>query len=304
MSFAASAKTEICRNRAFIAHHRAALLYGLLFFGRGYSCDAISIYTENSQVGRLFSRLLYEVVEIRATVTMQEHSLRGVPGYRITVDDSGDVARIRQVFGDKAGNIDVKILDFTYEESLHGVLSGVYLACGNMTDPAKSYQLEFSPQEEELARFLSGLLQQAGIGAKVTRRRGQPVVYTKDSEQIEEFLTMAGAVQSALELMNVKIYKDVRNNVNRVTNCETANIEKTVAASAAQREDIAFILEARGLGYIPEPLRELAQLRLAHPEMSLSELGNSLAKPLSRSGVNHRLKKLTELARQLQKEAQ
>lgn len=303
MSFAATVKDEICRNRAFIHHHREPLLYGVTAFGRDYKRKGFTLYTENNLVARLMAKLLYEVVNIQATVTIQEHSLRGIPYYLVTVDDSDDGWRVQQTM-DKFKEKIVMPSSFTDDTVWHGVLSGAFLVCGNMTNPVKSYHLEFTPHEEFLASDLWGILHQVGITAKRTVRRGQQVLYSKDSEQMEEFLTMVGASKSALDLMNIKIYKDVRNNVNRVTNCETANIEKTITAAAAQNEDILYILNKRGLAYLPVQLQELAQLRLAHPEMSLSELGNALSKPLSRSGVNHRLRKISDLARELEKEAQ
>jgi len=112
-------------------------------------------------------------------------------------------------------------------------------------------------------------------------------------------MTYMGATNCSLQLMNVKIYKDVRNKVNRVTNCETANIEKTVAAAAAQLEDINYIFDTRGIDFLSDDLRELAELRADNPEMSLRELGEALSTPLTRSGVNHRLKRLSKIADEL-----
>ena len=109
-----------------------------------------------------------------------------------------------------------------------------------------------------------------------------------------------GAVHSSLELMNIKIYKELRNKANRITNCETANIEKTVVAASAQAQDIQYIIQKRGLDFLPEELQEIAKLRLNHPDLSLRELGELLNEPISRSGVNHRLKRLSEIARKLQ----
>ena len=127
-------------------------------------------------------------------------------------------------------------------------------------------------------------------------RKGAQLLYLKESEQIEDMLTFMGATKASVHMMEIKIYKELRNKANRVTNCETANIDKTVNAATAQVEQIQWLLECRGWGGLPEELWELAQLRLDHPEMSLRELGEALSTPLSRSGVNHRLKRLTQLA--------
>ena len=125
----------------------------------------------------------------------------------------------------------------------------------------------------------------------------------KESEQIEDFLTLIGAPVSSMKLMEVKVVKTVRNHVNRTTNCETANLNKTVSAAAAQLQDIRYILENAGLSYLDPDLRELAELRLQNPEMSLRELSQTLSAPISRSGVNHRLKRIGEAARRLREKA-
>ena len=173
---------------------------------------------------------------------------------------------------------------------------GAFLACGSVTDPNKEYHLEFSVPSLSLAEGLLSLLQEHGIPIKLASRKGIRLLYLKESEPIEDLLTYMGAVNNSLELMNVKIYKDVRNKVNRVTNCETANIEKTVNAAAGQVEAIRLIEQTLGLDELPEDLREVAGLRLENPDMSLRELCQSLVEPISRSGVNHRLKRLMAIA--------
>ncbi len=151
----------------------------------------------------------------------------------------------------------------------------------------------------KLAGDLSLLLSQVedlGLSPAITNRKGAFVVYLKESECIADLLTLMGAPQSAMELMQVKMLKEVRNNVNRKMNFETANLDKTAAAAARQLIAIEAIMEHMGLEQLPEDLQEIARLRYENPDMSLRELGESLSEPLTRSGVNHRLRRLMELA--------
>lgn len=142
------------------------------------------------------------------------------------------------------------------------LLRGCFLTCSSITDPEKEYHLEFVVLNDRLSDDLLTLMNDIGIHAKATKRKGINIIYLKESENIEDLLTLMGAMKSTLELMNVKIYKDVRNKVNRVTNCETANIGKTVVASSNQIKDIEWIAEHEGLDYLPDELRQVAELRL------------------------------------------
>ncbi len=135
--------------------------------------------------------------------------------------------------------------------------------------------------------------------ARSAVRRGQTIVYIKGSEGIEDTLTFIGAQQCTLELMNVKIYKDVRNKANRIANCDSANIDKVVSAAMKQIEDISLIANNRGLDDLPDELKEIARLRIENPTMSLQEIGESLSEPLSRSGVNHRFKRIAAIAQEI-----
>jgi DNA-binding protein WhiA len=159
--------------------------------------------------------------------------------------------------------------------------------------------MEFTVPEEGLAEQLSTLLGDIGVTAKTVLRRGQHIVYIKGSESIEDTLTFIGAQQCTLELMNVKIYKDVRNKANRIANCDAANIDKVVDAAMKQIEDITYIEKTKGLDYLSDELRELAELRLDNVDMSLKEIGDNLTVPISRSGVNHRFRKIAKIAEDL-----
>jgi DNA-binding protein WhiA len=180
--------------------------------------------------------------------------------------------------------------------SLGVFTAGVFLASGSVNDPEKEYHLEFCSPEEKIAEELISLLGEIGVNAGITVRRGQYIVYIKGSESIEDTLTFINAQQCTLELMNVKIYKDVRNKANRITNCDNANINKVVKASMKQVEDIKLIAEKRGLESLTDELRQVAEIRLESIGLSLQDIGESLEPPISRSGVNHRFKKLAKIA--------
>ena len=172
-------------------------------------------------------------------------------------------------------------------------------AKGTMTNPARDYHMEFACASLEEAQALCSFLEylpELSITPGVTKRKGQYVVYVKGSEQITDLLAFIGANKAAMEFMQVKMVKEVRNYVNRTTNFETANIGKTASAAAGQLEAIRKIQQVRGLASLPEELRELAELRLENPEFSLRELGESLTPPITRSGVNHRMKRLLQIA--------
>ena len=178
-------------------------------------------------------------------------------------------------------------------------MAGVLLACGSVNDPANEYHLVFTVLEEELAEELVNLLKDIGVHAKTMVRRGKYIVYVKGSESIEDTLTFIGAQQCTLELMNVKIFKDVRNKANRIANCDNANIDKVITASLRQTEDIRLIEQTIGIDKLPEELREIAELRLSAADMSLKEIGDALEPPISRSGVNHRFRRIAKIAEEI-----
>lgn len=171
--------------------------------------------------------------------------------------------------------------------------AGIFLACGGVSNPEKEYHLEFFPPSVHLCRELYTVLRAKGIPVK-TRESG--TVYIKDSEGIEDVLALMGAGMSALQVMNAKIRKDIANLANRRTNCDTANIEKTLVAAEKQLAAIYKIRDRGEFDSLPPPLRELAQLRMDNPQATLSELGEMLSSPIGRAGVNRRMQKLKEIA--------
>lgn len=171
-----------------------------------------------------------------------------------------------------------------------------FIYFGSVSDPERFYHMEFVYETEEEAEGILRLLHTYGIDAGIVSRKDRFVVYIKDSEAIAELLNLLGAHESLMRFENIRILKEMREDVQRKVNCETANLQKTVEASVRQTEDIAYIRDHIGFSNLPEPLREIAELRLQRPQATLRELSEALHPPLGRSGVNHRLRKLSLMA--------
>ena len=178
-------------------------------------------------------------------------------------------------------------------------LRGAFLSVGSMSNPEKAYHLEYVCVDTQQAAQLIDILLVYGIHAKTVVRKKYQVVYIKESEEIVELLNVIGAHISLMKLENLRIFKDMRNSINRRVNCETANITKTVKAATKQIADIQYIKEHYGFDNLKDNLRQVAELRLEYPDAALKELGEYLSPPVGKSGVNHRLRKLSELAEKL-----
>jgi hypothetical protein len=175
-------------------------------------------------------------------------------------------------------------------------LRGLFITSGSMHVQKAGYHFELSVGSREKCEELFRLINEQGMNINISHRGSSYFLYSKNSENISDILTFMGAVQSAMEIMNIKIMKEVRSSINRSVNCETANIDRTVRASAKQLDDIKLVLDTLGDDRLPEELREIAKLRLANPDMSLRDLGKLAEPNISRSGVNHRFERLAKLA--------
>ena len=188
---------------------------------------------------------------------------------------------------------------FRDRESKRAFLRGAFIAAGSFTNPQKSYQFELITEHRWQAEELQELLADFGINARIMERRERYVVYLKDGPAIVDTLNVIGAHKALMEFENIRIIKEMRESVNRQVNCETANINKAVAASMKQLEDIEIIEQAIGLDRLDENLREICQVRRDHPDAALSELGDLMTPPLGKSGVNHRFRKLSRIAQEI-----
>ena len=178
-------------------------------------------------------------------------------------------------------------------------IRGAFLAAGSISDPRKAYHMEIVCRTSPQARQLRDVMNTFEAEAKIVERKGHYVVYVKEGSRIVDMLGVMEANVALMNLENVRILKEMRNSVNRKVNCETANIGKTVSAAVRQVEDIQLIEKKIGLSKLPQSLQEIARVRLEHPDMPLKDLGELLTPPVGKSGVNHRLRRISEIAEKL-----
>ncbi|NCC87728.1 MAG: DNA-binding protein WhiA [Clostridia bacterium] len=293
IEFEKSRKEDLINYKDCCTH---AQQYGLLLFCRGFSVSNINMQTENENIAKIYARTIEQI-----TGQVQPIKCSAAGKYSVNVQGEKRRRKILEYFGHTGSEITLRLnrANIADECCYSAFLRGVFLACGTITSPSKDYHLEFVVTHFNLCKDLMKLIEEIDLNSKYVIRKGNHIAYFKDSESIEDILTHMGAVSSSLELMEIKIYKDVRNRVNRKTNFENANLSKTVDAAFMQVRAIELIKKEKGMSYLSDELRELAVLRFENPEMSLRELGQMLSVPLSRSGVNHRLKKITQMADEL-----
>lgn len=291
MSFSSEIKRELCVVRGLSAEEMTAMLYGLFFAGRTVNKKPV-IQTENRE-------LITAAAALCESVFPGEHyeTKRLVKNGSSLYTFSVKSRCVAERFGDFSA-VNAEIVSGNDSDS-SAFLRGVFVSCGSVTDPNKEYHLEIVLPENDRSEALSGFIAEHGMAVKSTVRYKSAVLYFKTSERIEDFLTYIGAGNRALEIMQVKIEKDIRNHANRCVNCDSANLDKTVAASEKSRRDITLIIERDVLDSLPPELRETARLRLDNPESSLAELCALHKSDISRSGLNHRLKKLSKIAEEL-----
>ncbi|MCX7710493.1 MAG: DNA-binding protein WhiA [Clostridia bacterium] len=308
MSFSSSVKNELCRieisEKCCLFSELAAVvrISGIVKY-TGRDEVNVKIVTENAAFARkLFSSIkkLYNIYP--EVVTRRSKKLKKHISYILVLTSSMGLKDILENMGIMQGvngqaeylNFDSRLLKKNCCRKSY--LRGAFLAGGSISDPEKTYHLEIATHKEIIAQELSHQGSRFGLHGKVISRKGNFVSYLKEGENIVDFLNVIGAHTALLDLENVRILKEMRNNVNRIVNCETANLEKTVNASVRQVENILYIRDHIGFERIPENLREVAELRLQYSDANLKELGEMLDPPLGKSGVNHRLRKLDRIA--------
>lgn len=187
------------------------------------------------------------------------------------------------------------------DEMKKTIIRGAFLGAGSVTDPEKTYHLEITFGDTNNAEYVSNLCKSYGIDFKLISNKDRYMLYIKEVEQISNFLACIGANKAVLKLEDIRIFKEMKNNVNRLVNCETANLNKTVNAAILQIEDIKLIKKFNKFEDMPIELKEVAALRLEHPEASLKEIGQMLEEPIGKSGINHRMKRIHDLAEEIRK---
>ena len=192
------------------------------------------------------------------------------------------------------------IEDLETEEEKKALIRGIFLGSGSINDPTKKYHLEILLNDKDVAQYIQNILKSFNIKAKILEMNN--TIYIKEGEEISKFLAFIGAQKAVLKYEEIRVMREIRNNVNRQVNCETANLNKTISASVMQIEAINYLKKVKKYEELPTGLQEIAELRLEYPEMSLKDLGSLLENPLGKSGVNHRLKKIIEIADEAKKE--
>lgn len=304
MTFSQEVKNEICKHSFGCENCRKAMLYGMLYCCKGIKEDSITIYIENRTIVSFFSQNLIDLTSPIVTVKEPELNNKKIHDFfTITIEDKNDIQRIIDMFfGDINDKYSLKEDILEYECCYIWFIRGVFLLSGTIVDPQKEYHLEISVTNEEIADNLLYILKQLDLEFKLTHRAKNHAIYLKESSKIEDTLTVLGAVSSNFKLINSKIEKEMRNNVNRATNCETANISKTVNASLLQIQKIQLIRDTIGFDSLKPELQEVALLRLMNPELSLVELCELSGNTITKSGLNYRLKKLIEIADSIEQE--
>lgn len=272
--------------------------YGMLLCARSFGFEKMVFQTTSEAAAKRCAAKIRSVFDVFAEL----HSGGTVrKNYRVVVAGEGDRKKIMTAFGYTKPSqfYDINQEIIKKDCCIHAFLRGIFLACGQISDPEKDYRIELCTGSENRASDLAAVLEEAGITLKITHRSAQAILYSKDSSVIEDFLTAAGATNSAILVMQSKIYKDMRNKVNRIKNCETANIFKSVDAALEQRTAIELLEKKGKLSSLSPELINAARLRIENPEASLNELCRLSKEPITRSGLNHRFKKLLEIAKEL-----
>lgn len=301
MSFSYDTKVELCKDSLVRNCCARAECYGLLLYCNTFSTREIRIITESlalaQRLPKLFRRafdLSFDILPLAGAGTGAKEK---AGKQTFIINKTEKLQAIFEAFGFTGSRMLAHHLNLGVLEDeccRPSFFRGAFLAGGSVTDPAKRYHLELVTDHYNVSREAYSLLLEMGFEPKEAKRKGNFVNYFKQSSAIEDFLSTIGAPLSAMELMSQKVEKDMRNSINRKVNCDTANVSKTVDASILQIEAIEKISAATGLDSLPDKLRETAAIRLENPELSLNELAEMIS--VTKSCLNHRLRKLVELA--------
>jgi len=273
----------------------------------GINNIGVMLSTENASIARMLFSLLKNCFKINTRVVVKKNRhLKKNNNYSLYIDTDMGSHKILNAAGilqesEKGIKLNYKLPNQLIKKTCcrKAYLRGAFLGGGSISDPEKTYHLELVTNNEDYAEDIKELLNYYELGAKVVARKGNYVVYIKEGEHIVNFLNIIGAHNALMKLENVRIFKEMRNNVNRIVNCETANLDKTLNAALRQLENIEYIKNTIGLDKLPAGLAEIAELRLEYKEASLKELGEMMNPAIGKSGVNHRLRKLDQIAENL-----
>ena len=292
MSFSSEIKEELVKNYAKARHCDLAELSALVrmsgsggYFEEKNGTCILHFHTENFSVARKCFTLIEKTFNIKTDILIRRNPATDNWSYFLRCEGT-------ELLAAKNALVHSNCCKRAY-------IRGAFIASGSMSEPSKSYHLEIVCSSEMRAVFVRDMINSFGLESKIVQRKKTFVVYLKEGAQIVDILNIMEAHNALMALENIRIFKEMRNSVNRQVNCETANLNKTVSASVKQIEDITYIRETIGLDNLPEGLRDVALTRLANPDAALKELAGLLEKPIGKSGVNHRLRKLSEMAEKL-----
>lgn len=311
MSFSSEVKEELSRHVSSGRHCQLAEIAAILgFSGRVEGTGAsrvLAVHTENITLARKYFTLMKNTFGIAGAISVRQNAyLHKGRTCIVTIAGKKTVEKVLMAmkWTDEQGSLvkRTQLADGMLVKNTccrRAFIRGAFLASGSMSDPEKSYHFEIVCQDLPKARQMQEVINSFTLDAKIVQRKKCYVVYLKEGSQIVDMLNIMEAHVALMNLENVRILKEMRNSVNRQVNCETANINKTVNAAVKQIEDIRYIERTAGLESLTESLREMARLRLQFPEAALKELGTMLNPPVGKSGVNHRLRKISSIADEL-----
>ena len=299
-SFSFKAKSELCRTAVQRLCCARAECYGVLLYCNTFTMQEVRIITENQEFAARLPRLFHRAFNVKFDRLPADEPSGSKLIFQIT--DPDKLRRIVDALGyDPRQSLVLHVNFALLEDDCCRVsfLRGAFLAGGSVTDPEKRYHLELSTSHVQASREVSALLQEMGFLPRSVMRSGSAVIYFKQSEHIEDLLTTLGAPVAATEIMTAKVDKEIRNGANRAMNCDMANVNKTLDAVAAQQEAIEKLKETGRLERLPDKIQETASLRMQNPELPLAQLAALFDTPISKSCLNHRIRKIMEEARKL-----
>ena len=294
MSFSADVKQELCRAPMSRKCCAQAEAYGILLYCNTFSSGEIRIITESDALAQRLPALFKKAFQVTF-----DRLPDGEGKHIFLMTDPEKLAAVQQVFGNDQRALALHINFGVLEDTCCRIsfLRGAFLSGGSVTDPQKGYHLELSTSHQSVSREMVALMRDLELEPKDAPRKGNAVIYFKQSDRIEDFLTSIGAPISAMEVMNAKLEKDLRGSVNRRVNCDAANLDKAVEAAQGQIEAIRILEENGTLANLPEKLQEVARLRKEHPADTLIQLAGRCDPPITKSALNHRLRKLIEMSK-------
>ena len=297
MSFSGEVKSELCRTAISKTCCACAEMYGVLLCCNTFTPQEIRIITESEP----FARRLPKLLERAFGLIFDRLPGEGEQKFIFRITDAEKLERIVDSLGYDPSQSAVLHINFGLLEEeccRSAFLRGVFLSGGSVTDPTKHYHLELSTGHTQASRELQALLTEMGHQPRKVTRGGYQVTYFKNCDQIEDLLTAIGAPISAMNMMSLRVEKDLRNDVNRRVNCEAANLDKAVDAAQEQLTAIRVLYELDRVESLPDKLKETIILRETYPELTLAQLAAEFDPPVSKSCLNHRLRKLIELSKQ------